>query len=124
MGKGGNAGYQAISSYTSMGERNTVVSAFTLYGHLQQYCSHPSSCWTSYRLKGVHYISVIHFTRHIITKLWIHKKSILSNSFKEEQSLGIQADMGGFTSFADAFILINPVQMYSVSFVHCLVYLA
>ena len=24
-----------------MGESNTVVSAYTLYGHLQQYCSHP-----------------------------------------------------------------------------------
>ena len=25
-----------------MGECNTVVSAYTLYRHLQQYCSHPS----------------------------------------------------------------------------------
>ena len=25
-----------------MGESNTVVSAYTLYRHLQQYCSHPS----------------------------------------------------------------------------------
>ena len=28
----------------SMGESNTVVSAYTLYGHLQQYCSHPLVC--------------------------------------------------------------------------------
>ena len=28
-----------------MGESNTVVSAYTLYRHLQQYCSHPSICW-------------------------------------------------------------------------------
>ena len=27
-----------------MGERNTVVSAYTTYRHLQQYCSHPSIC--------------------------------------------------------------------------------
>ena len=27
-----------------MGESNTVVSAYTLYRHLQQYCSHPSIC--------------------------------------------------------------------------------
>ena len=26
-----------------MGESNTVVSAYTLYRHLQQYCSHPSN---------------------------------------------------------------------------------
>ena len=25
-----------------MGKKNTVVSAYTLYRHLQQYCSHPS----------------------------------------------------------------------------------
>ena len=31
----------------SMGESNTVVSVYTLYSHLQQYCSHPSiSCGT------------------------------------------------------------------------------
>ena len=28
----------------SKGESNTVVSAYTLYRHLQQYCSHPSIC--------------------------------------------------------------------------------
>ena len=27
-----------------MGESNTIVSAYTLYRHLQQYCSHPSIC--------------------------------------------------------------------------------
>ena len=27
-----------------MGESNTVVSAYTMYRHLQQYCSHPSIC--------------------------------------------------------------------------------
>ena len=27
-----------------MGENNTVVSAYTTYRHLQQYCSHPSIC--------------------------------------------------------------------------------
>ena len=27
-----------------MGESNTVVSAYTLYRHLQQYCSHPLIC--------------------------------------------------------------------------------
>ena len=30
--------------YNSMGESNTVVSAYTLYRHLQQYCSHLSKC--------------------------------------------------------------------------------
>ena len=27
-----------------MGENNTLVSAYTLYRQLQQYCSHPSIC--------------------------------------------------------------------------------
>ena len=27
-----------------MGESNTVVSAYTMYGHLQQYCPHLSIC--------------------------------------------------------------------------------
>ena len=31
-----------ILLYISMGESNTVVSAYTLYRHLQQYCSHKS----------------------------------------------------------------------------------
>ena len=26
----------------SMGESNTVVNAYTMYRHLQQYCSHPN----------------------------------------------------------------------------------
>ena len=30
-----------------MGESDTVVSAYTLYRHLQQYCSHPSNCGLS-----------------------------------------------------------------------------
>ena len=29
--------------YNSMDESNTVVSAYTMYRHLQQYCSHPSN---------------------------------------------------------------------------------
>ena len=29
--------------HISMGESNTVVSAYTLYRHLQQYCFHPST---------------------------------------------------------------------------------
>ena len=28
--------------FISMGESNTVVSAYSTYRHLQQYCSHPS----------------------------------------------------------------------------------
>ena len=28
--------------YLLMGESNTIVSAYTVYRHLQQYCSHPS----------------------------------------------------------------------------------
>ena len=35
-------GISFLSLYMSMGENNTVVSACTMYGHLQQYCSHPS----------------------------------------------------------------------------------
>ena len=36
-----------------MGESNTVVSAYTLYRHLQQYCSHPSIyVQMSYTMKG------------------------------------------------------------------------
>ena len=31
----------------SIGESNTVVSAYTTYTHLQQYCSHPSICLSS-----------------------------------------------------------------------------
>ena len=27
-----------------MGESDTVVSAYTIYRHLQQYCCHPSVC--------------------------------------------------------------------------------
>ena len=30
--------------YISMDESNTVVSTYTLYRQLQQYCSHPSIC--------------------------------------------------------------------------------
>ena len=30
--------------YISMGKSNTVVSVYTTYRHLQQYCSHPSIC--------------------------------------------------------------------------------
>ena len=30
-----------------MGESNTVVSAYTMYKHLQQYCSHPSNNFTA-----------------------------------------------------------------------------
>ena len=30
--------------HNSMGDSNTVVSAYTMYRHLQQYCSHPSIC--------------------------------------------------------------------------------
>ena len=29
---------------TSMGESNTILSAYTLYRHLEQCCSHPSTC--------------------------------------------------------------------------------
>ena len=32
------------NGYISMGESNTVVSTYTFYRHLQQYCSHPSIC--------------------------------------------------------------------------------
>ena len=31
-----------ISKSISIRESNTVVSAYTMYRHLQQYCSHPS----------------------------------------------------------------------------------
>ena len=31
-----------------MGESSTVVSAYTMYRHLQQYCSHPSICFLSF----------------------------------------------------------------------------
>ena len=31
-----------LTVHNSMGESNTVVSAFALYRHLQQYSSHPS----------------------------------------------------------------------------------
>ena len=35
--------YEAeADAYVWMGESNTVVSAYTMYRHLQQYCSHPS----------------------------------------------------------------------------------
>ena len=33
---------QHVWIYISMGESNTVVSAYTMYRHLQQYCSLPS----------------------------------------------------------------------------------
>ena len=39
--------YHYVHIIISMGESNTFVSAFTLYRHIQQYCSHPSiSCIT------------------------------------------------------------------------------
>ena len=34
----------AYHEYISMDEGNIIVSAYTLYRHLQQYCSHPSIC--------------------------------------------------------------------------------
>ena len=37
-------GYLEYRPYMSMGESNTVVSAYTMYRHLHQYCSHPSIC--------------------------------------------------------------------------------
>ena len=37
----------------SMGESNTVVSANTLYRHLQQYCSHPSLCKRKFLFTGL-----------------------------------------------------------------------
>ena len=40
-----------IPLYISMGESNTVVSAYTMYRHVQQYCSHPSIC--IYRLTDI-----------------------------------------------------------------------
>ena len=40
---------------TSMGESNTVVSAYTLYRHLQQYWSHP---WTYFGLPGIDTIRI------------------------------------------------------------------
>ena len=36
-----------------MDESNTVVSAYTLYRHLQQYCSHPSTNRLSITIKMV-----------------------------------------------------------------------
>ena len=30
-----------LVTYTAIGKSNTVVSAYTVYRHLQQYCSHP-----------------------------------------------------------------------------------
>ena len=35
----------------SMGESNTVVSAYTMYRHLQQYCSHASIYCDSFRFE-------------------------------------------------------------------------
>ena len=40
----------------SMGESNTVESAYTLYRHLQQYCSHPS-------------INIFFFFSHLLSNL-------------------------------------------------------
>ena len=37
--------YIELLACKSMGESNTVVSAYTRYRHLQQYCSHPSKCF-------------------------------------------------------------------------------
>ena len=36
----------------TMGESNTVVTAYTLYRHLQQYCSHPVINTTCFPLHG------------------------------------------------------------------------
>ena len=35
---------ELIATYISMGESNTILSAYTLYRHLQWYCSHRSIC--------------------------------------------------------------------------------
>ena len=37
----------------AMGESNTVVSAYTMYRHLQQYCCHPSTGLYASNLPGV-----------------------------------------------------------------------
>ena len=42
--KGGLEHHFVAELVDSMGESNTVASAYTLYRHLQQYCSHPSNC--------------------------------------------------------------------------------
>ena len=35
-----------FGKYIAMDESNAVVSAYTMYRHLQQYCSYPSICTT------------------------------------------------------------------------------
>ena len=41
--KGQNFGLNQVES-NLMGECNTIVNAYTLYRHLQQYCTHLSIC--------------------------------------------------------------------------------
>ena len=38
----------SVTTFISIGESNTVVSAYTLYRHLQQYCSHLLICLQQY----------------------------------------------------------------------------
>ena len=48
--------YLTLINSISMDESNTVVSAYTLYRHLQQYCSHPSNyeALTLFSCKSIH----------------------------------------------------------------------
>ena len=61
-----------------MGESNTVVSAYTMYRHLQQYCSHPSiSAWieicirSQTALKNFQQLSFLHNSINYILHLTI-----------------------------------------------------
>ena len=65
-----------------MGESNTIVSAYTMYRHLQTYCSHPSIC-TMLCEKGASLISVIHDTRHNYES----RKSIWSNTLNNRDAV-------------------------------------
>ena len=55
-----------------MGESNTVVSAYTTYRHLQQYCSHPWRCSLN---TDVHSVRNKHFSK-LANTCYLQKYSV------------------------------------------------
>ena len=61
-----------ILNTISMGESNTVVSAYTTYRHLQQYCFHPAiSSINNFSRKFLKALSMLHYTLGVRRKCFI-----------------------------------------------------
>ena len=87
--------------YNSMGESNTLVSAYTLYRHLQQYCSHPSiyHCLKDCNVSGTHLqmkFNLINGTRTVFIGMhfsFIQNFTMPISGFKFAKSLSLSIYM-------------------------------